>query len=93
LFPDLRKRQDYALWLSMLKTVDYAYGLNQALTDYSVRKDSISGNKLKASLHTWNVYYNVEKLSWIKSAYYFLSYFLQGVFKSLKGKLFRKQVV
>lgn len=78
-FPNIRKRQDYALWLNLLKKVDYAYGLDKPLTVYLVRNDSISSNKFKAATFQWHVYKKVEKLSWIKSVYYLLHYTFHGI--------------
>ncbi len=43
--PTIRKRQDYAFWLSILKKIDYAYGIQQVLANYTIRNQSISNNK------------------------------------------------
>ena len=45
-FPLIRKRQDYALWLKILKQIDYAYCVPMDLASYTVRSDSISANKI-----------------------------------------------
>jgi teichuronic acid biosynthesis glycosyltransferase TuaG len=34
---NLRKRQDYALWLNLLKKTDYAHGLPEILASYRIR--------------------------------------------------------
>jgi len=83
--PDLRKRQDYALWLKILKLTPYAYGLDEPLAEYRLRSDrlrsgSISSNKLKASLYNWRLYREVENLPLHKALYYFGCY----TFNSLK---------
>ena len=69
--PDLKKRQDFALWLSILKKVPYAYGLNEPLAYYRVRTSSVSSNKLLASRYNWKLYREVEELPIYKAIYYF----------------------
>lgn len=88
--PLIRRRQDYALWLLLLKKVDYAYGLNISLAKYRLRKGSISSNKAVASMFTWRVYREVEKLSLIKSVYYFIHYFMQAILRRKLPSLARK---
>lgn len=79
--PMIRKRQDLGLWLCLLKKTDYAYGLNENLALYRVRKDSISANKVDAARFTWRLYRKVEGLNLIKSGYYFTFYAISGLFR------------
>lgn len=81
-FPLIRKRQDFALWLKILKLTPYAYGLNEDLANYTVRSDSISANKFKAAQYNWFLYRNIEKLNILKSIYYFSHYMIKGVIRS-----------
>lgn len=74
LMPMLRKGQDTATWLLLLKRVPYAYGLNVPLTSYVVRSESISSNKFLAAKRTWNLYRKNEKINIFKSIYYFICY-------------------
>ena len=78
-FPNIRKRQDYALWLKLLKKVERAYGLDEPLTIYRVRNDSISSNKFKAASFQWHVYYKVERLGFVKSVYHLFHYTFHGI--------------
>ncbi|WP_432472053.1 glycosyltransferase family 2 protein [Amphritea sp. HPY] len=77
--PKIRKRQDFGLWLKMLKRVDFAYGISEPLALYRVRVGSISHNKIIAAGYTWRLYREVEQLSLIKSIYFFSHYFVKGV--------------
>ena len=43
--PLIKKTQDYAMWLNILKKIPSAHGLNESLALYRVRRDSISSNK------------------------------------------------
>ncbi len=77
--PMIRKRQDFGLWLKLLKSVDFAYGIEEPLAKYRVRSDSVSANKLSAASFTWRLYRDIEKLSFFPALYYFSFY----IFRSL----------
>lgn len=86
-FPLIRKRQDFALWLKILKQVDYAYCVPQDLASYTIRSDSISANKWKAAQYNWKLYRNIEKLNIFSSTYYFLNYAVRGILRTKFKKL------
>lgn len=79
--PLIRKRQDFGLWLRLLKKVDYACGINEPLAAYRVRKQSVSSNKLSVLSYNWQLYRQVEGLSLLASAYYFSHYAVRGVLR------------
>jgi glycosyltransferase involved in cell wall biosynthesis len=79
--PLILKRQDYGLWLKILKKIDKAYCLDESLAVYRTRQNSISSNKLKASQYQWKIYREVEKLNIFRSIYYFLYYAYNGLKK------------
>ena len=79
--PPIRKRQDYGLWLDLLRDGQEASGLNEILATYRVRTDSISANKAKTSTYTWRIYRELEAFSPAKSAYYFSQYAIRGVLR------------
>jgi len=81
--PLILRRQDYGLWLKILKKIDKAYCLDESLAVYRTRKNSISSNKFKASQYQWKIYREVEKLNIFTSIYYFISYAYNG-FKKYK---------
>ncbi|WNB92681.1 glycosyltransferase family 2 protein [Bacillus sp. NEB1478] len=72
--PNLRTRQDFVLWLSILKKGFSAYGIQEELAYYRKVNGSISSNKIKAAKMNWRVYRNIEKLSLPKSAWCFFNY-------------------
>ena len=65
--PEIRKRQDYGLWLELLKKVNYAYCLQEDLALYRVRRQSISSKKIDLIIHNWFLFYHVEKLGFFYS--------------------------
>lgn len=73
--------EDYAAWLSVLKTGIKAYGMNEVLAHYRVCNSSLSGNKFKAMKWTWDIYRKQENLGIIKSSYYFCNYVIKALLK------------
>lgn len=74
--PNIRKRNDDALWLKILKKEKYAFGLNETLMQYRVRRDSLSHNKFKLIGYHWYLYRNIEKLSVARSSYHIVCWIL-----------------
>lgn len=70
--PNIRKRQDYAMWLKLLRQANVVYGLQEVLATYSVRDDSISSNKQSLIKYNYAVFRKCEGLSPHKSLYYLL---------------------
>jgi hypothetical protein len=68
--PNIRKRNDDALWLQMLKKEKYIYGIPEVLMFYRVRRNSISSNKLKLVKYHWQLYREIEHLSVIRSFFH-----------------------
>lgn len=68
--PNIRKRNDDALWLQMLKREKYVYGLNIVLMKYRIRHNSISSNKFKVIKYHWILYRNIEHLSVARSLFH-----------------------
>ena len=68
------KREDYTLWLNILKQGHIAYGLRKPLATYFMRETSFSRNKKLVIKEQWKVYRAVEKLSFPRSLYYFTNY-------------------
>lgn len=88
--PLIRKRQDYGLWLKLLRQVDFAYGIQQPLARYRIRRNSISSNKLNTATYNWRLYREVEKLSLFASCYYFSQYAIRGILRMKFPSLARK---
>lgn len=66
--PDIKKRNDFALWLKIMHDCDRAYGLDEVLASYRVRAGSVSSTrKSKLIKYYWELYRDIERLSNIKS--------------------------
>ncbi len=68
--PNIRKRNDDALWLQMLKKEKYIWGMPDVLMRYRIRNNSISSNKLKVIKYHWILYRDIEHLSVFRSAFH-----------------------
>ncbi|QGG47202.1 glycosyl transferase family 2 protein [Heliorestis convoluta] len=80
--PNLRARQDTALWLNLLKKGFIAYGLQEPLTKYRKVKGSVSSNKLKMMRQNWRLYRDIEKLSFLYATWCFMNYAWNGLNKN-----------
>lgn len=83
------KREDFATWLTILKQVDYAYGMPDVLAQYRVYASQSSAKKTKMAKENWRLYRDIEKLGLSKSAYYFLHYAVRGVLRTKFPRLAR----
>ncbi|MGA0164282.1 MAG: glycosyltransferase family 2 protein, partial [Bdellovibrionota bacterium] len=83
LMPLIRKRQDYALWLKLLRLGARAYGLDESLAIYRLRPGSVSGSKWHLVKYNWHVLRTLERLNPAK-ALLFLSIY---AFKKWSNKI------
>lgn len=68
--PNIRKRNDDALWLQILKKEEYMYGQKEVLMEYRIRQNSVSSNKLSLIKYHWQLYREIEHLSVIRSVFH-----------------------
>ena len=84
--PNLRKRQDWLLWLSAIKKSSKpALGIQESLAYYRIRPDSISSNKLALLKYNYWVYKKGLGFSTLKSLYRMLIFVREQLF--VKSKL------
>ena len=80
--PNIKMRQDYALWLKILKICGAelrAEGLVTDLAFYRVHAKGLSGNKIRAAKYQWKVYREIEKLNFFYACYFFCYYVKNGL--------------
>ena len=74
--PNIRKRQDWAVWLEAIKkSGQVAVGIQEDLAFYRVRKGSMSSSKVKLVKYNFQFYRNYLKYSWGKSVVCLLRFF------------------
>lgn len=87
LMPDIRLRQDYGLWLSLLARVNEFRGLNIPLASYRFYSYSLSANKIRASLYTWYLFRDFVNLSFVRRCFYFSNYAIRHLIRNKFPKL------
>ena len=75
--------EDTATWWNILKKGYIAKGLKENLTIYRITKKGLSSNKFKNLKRTWNLYRKQEKISFIKTMYYFTNYIINAIKKRI----------
>lgn len=66
---NVSKANDYALFLEVMKNIDYAAGLDECLAMYRIRKGSVSRNKFKKVKPYLHVLQSVEKKNVLTSLF------------------------
>lgn len=79
--PNIRKRNDDALWLQMLKKEKYIWGMPDVLMKYRIRRNSISSNKLKVIKYHWILYREIEHLSIPRSVFHIVYWCVIKIFR------------
>lgn len=82
--PLVRKRQDWALWLSILKKEGRTQSIEEPLAVYRVRKNSISNKKLDLLKYNFNIYKNFLGYGYLKSSKYMAYFLLEHFFVKKK---------
>ncbi len=88
IMPDIRRRQDAATWLQILKAGYKCYGIDNILAQYRRTRNSLSSNKIEAVKGVWYLYRKIEHLSISFSCYCFVRYAAFAIWKRtyLKGR-------
>ncbi len=68
-FPKINTKEDYVLWLNVLKKISSIRGLNINLTKYRKRKNSLSSNTITKIMNGYKVYRYYLKMGYFESIY------------------------
>jgi glycosyltransferase involved in cell wall biosynthesis len=75
---DLKKRQDWLLWLEAIKRSEKpAKGISETIAYYRISEGSLSSNKTNLIKHNFNAYRKGLGFSLIKSSLYLLQFFYE----------------
>lgn len=83
LIPDIKKRNDYVMWLKIIKQSEFLIGFNETLSSHRLREDSLSSSKVKLVKYHWKIYREIEKLDLFKSVYLILYWVKKGLNQKL----------
>ena len=75
-----RKRQDWMLWLNILKQIKSAKPVPESLAFYRIRQNSVSASKTNLLKHNFNVYRKFHGFSVIKSYFCMIGFLFTQFF-------------
>ena len=74
--PDVRRGQDFGLWLLIMRSGVEAHRYPGVLANYRVCRNSLSKNKIKKSLDMFKIYFKEENLGLMRSVFYLICFTL-----------------
>ena len=83
-FPKIKTKEDFVLWLRIIKKINFIRGIDKNLTYYRKTKNSLSANKLTSLINGYKVYRDYMHYNRIKSMYYLIVLSLNFLKKKLK---------
>ena len=81
LMPHHRRKQDYGLWLSILKSGQIAYGMEDVLAEYRLREGSATSKKWTLIWKHVVFLRETQKFGWFQSFFYTLHWGYNGFIK------------
>lgn len=76
-----RGGQDYATWLSLLRSGIVAYGINETLVRYRVGHNSLSSNKFKSIKQVWEIQTQYEHINKLSATFHVLCFSFNAIKK------------
>lgn len=81
LVPLIKKRNDYLMWMQVIKKAKRIDGLDDVLSSHRIVSNSISSKKFTLVKYHWIVYRDYERLSILKSGYLCMYWIAKAVLK------------
>lgn len=78
---NIRKRNDYLMWLKVVKKSKHLHGLDMVLSSHRIREGSLSKNKMDLIKYHWKVY-RQENITVFYSLYLISYWILKKILKS-----------
>jgi len=75
--PKLKMGEDTYVWWNVLKKGITAYGMNEALSNYRLKKNSLSSNKFRAICSAWKLYC-MQEINFFTKIYCFINYMINA---------------
>lgn len=82
---NIRKRNDYLMWLTVIKKTENLFCLEEVLSSHRIRSGSLSKNKFSLIKFHWEIYRNKETLNFIHSLYLLVYWILKPITYKLKN--------
>lgn len=80
---DIKKRNDYLMWIKVIKKAQILHGIDITLAFHRIRSDSISSNKISLIKYHWYIYRDLEGFSHIKSIYVLIIIIVKGIIRKV----------
>lgn len=84
--PDIKKRNDYVMWLKVIKKAGHMETMNKVLGSHRIREGSLSKNKTDLIKYHWHVYRKIEKLNFIYTIYLIIYWGIKGIKRNIGMK-------
>ncbi len=81
LFPNITTKEDFILWLNILKTGEKLFSINEPLTFWRKSSNSLSSNNFQKIIDGYRVYRKYMKMNVLISLYYLLILSLNSLIK------------
>lgn len=83
-----QKRQDWRLWLTIVKQIKETKPVPESLAFYRIRKDSISSSKFKLIKHNFGVYRDFHRFNFVSSVFLMIRFLFTQL--SIKPQYIKK---
>lgn len=81
-FPNINTKEDFVLWLKVLKKLRFIFGIKKKYTFYRKTHNSLSSNKIISAINGYKVYRNYMNYSIFKSLYFLMTLSLNAFKKN-----------
>ena len=89
-FPNLKTKEDYCLWLKILKNKKILNGLNQELSAWRLTDNSLSSSIFQKIKDSFKLYYIYEKFNFLKAIFFVFRLILNALMKKISIYFFIK---
>jgi teichuronic acid biosynthesis glycosyltransferase TuaG len=83
-FPSIKTKEDFVLWLNLLKNGEKIFAINKNLVTWKKTSDSLSSSVTQKIIDAYRVYYLYMNFNFIKSVYYIFLLSINFIKKSYK---------
>jgi len=86
--PNIRSRQDYALWIQIFNKINETKCITEPLASYRLTKSSVSSNKIQGAINHYKVLKKYGKKNFLVNIFFMIFYLLNGIKKNIPKKFF-----
>jgi teichuronic acid biosynthesis glycosyltransferase TuaG len=83
-FSNLKTKEDFQLWLKIIKKIYFIYGLKDDLSSWRVMKNSLSSSITQRITDSFRLYYKYEKFNFFISCFYVIRLTFFALLKKIK---------